>query len=75
MYYVFLVLMNPLMGSHSVFSHSSMSWDHNLTLINWEFYFEGQEVAFGMDVTLKVLCSGRNCHRMTKVNVNYVVHK
>ncbi len=74
MYYVFLVLMNPLMGSHSVFSHS-MSWDHNLTLINWEFYFEGQEVAFGMDVTLKVLCSGRNCHRMTKVNVNYVVHK
>jgi len=45
MYYVFLVLMNPLMGSHSVFSHS-MSLDHNLTLINWKFYFEGQEAAF-----------------------------
>lgn len=67
--------MNPLMGSHSFFSHS-VSWDHNLILIKWEFYFEGQEVFFGMDVTLKVLWSGCNGrHKIAKVDVNYVVHK
>jgi len=56
--------MNPLMGSHSVFSHN-MSWDHNLTLINWMFYFEGQ--AFGLNVILKSaakwayqLCTNKN---------------
>lgn len=65
MYYVFLLLINPLMGSHSVFSQS-MSLDHNLTLINWKFYFEGQEAAFGIDVTLKMLRSGHTGCDITK---------
>lgn len=59
------------MGSHSVFSHN-MSWDHNLTLINWKFYFEGQEAAFGINDILKSaakwtyrLCTNKLKHYFT----------